>query len=177
MVILRCRLKIVSIQLTDQVRKTSSSSSVVCCSVRELLFVPKRKPGLKTNCLTLCSDVRNDLTQRDQLKEQEDIWPLPPSAEFFYWPLTVEEGLLSFLHLSAAVCVIMSLLGLGPLLQATMRHCMIYTHYFPVFLLGFDGRKNNSCLNNHLTWKQIYCYGRGMYFFFFYKISIFIGAI
>ena len=119
-------------------------------------------------------NVRNDPTQHDQLKEEEDFWPLPPSAESFYWPLTVEEGLLSFLHLSAAVCVIMSLLGLGAPLQATMRHCMIYTHYFPVFRLGFDGRKNNSCLTDHLTWKQIYFYGRGMHFT---KYVFFIGTM
>lgn len=69
-----------------------------------------------------------------------DVWPLPPSAQSFYLPLTVEKGLLnSFLHSSVVVSV-MSLLGSEPLLQATMRHCLIYTRYFLVSV-GYEGKR------------------------------------
>lgn len=48
--------------------------------------------------------------------------------------------MLSFLHLPAAVNV-MSLFGSEAVLEATMRRCLIYTHYFLYFLVGIEGRR------------------------------------
>lgn len=91
-----------------------------------------------SSCATLCYNVRHNSRQHGQL----DMWPLPPPPSgSFYRPLWAEELLLSSLHSSAVVSV-MRLFRSGALLQATIRHCLIYTHYFLVFSVGFEGRKN-----------------------------------
>lgn len=100
------------------------------------------------------------------------VWPLPPSAESFYGPLTVKEGLLSFLHSSAVVSV-MSLLGSGALLQATIRHCLIYTHYFLVVSSGIWRKKKQlllhgiSNLEANLLWWQRLAFSQNLKILFY----------
>lgn len=67
----------------------------------------------------------------------------------FSWIVTIKEGVLSFLHSSAVVSV-MGLLGSGALLQATVRHCLIYTHYFLLLSSGMwkEEEKNPSLARN-----------------------------
>lgn len=55
----------------------------------------------------------------------------------------MKEGVLSSPRSSAVVSV-MSLLGSGAPLQATMRHCLIYTHYFLLLSSGIWRKKKKK---------------------------------
>lgn len=89
------------------------------------------------------------------------------TSSSFSWIVTIKEGVLSFLHSSAVVSV-MSLLGSGALLQATVRHCLIYTHYFLPVSSGMWRRRK------HLLHGISDCkHGRGTYFTQFYSYIYF----
>lgn len=110
---------------------------------------PKIHPELNIACPRLCFN--ETLWQNTNKVPTTDLSLL----SWAFSPITIKQGVLGFLHSSAAVSV-KSVFGSGPLLQATAGHRLIYAHYLALLFLRVErqGKKKLLFAGNYSTWRE-----------------------